>query len=132
MPYNPKSLKNLKRGNYTGRPKLLCNVIKEIPPDARERIYATLHFALKQPNRKAVLEFLKEKEDDLGEYGFVLQRAAAELTGKYGWTAMMDILDRLFGKPHQSTHVTGTVGVGDKPVIIFKSEREDEKEPEGE
>ena len=107
MPYNPKSLQNLRHfgkgncANPAGRPKLLANVIEEMPQDARERIYATLHYALKQPNHKALEKFLSEQQEELGEYGFVLERAAKELLGKKGWTAMMDILDRLFGKPKQ-------------------------------
>lgn len=128
MSFNPKSLANLRQfrkgqsGNPNGRPPLVSTLIGNLPPDARERIYATLHYALKQPNHKALERFLSEQQDELGEYGFVLERASKELLGKYGWTAMMDILDRLFGKPRQAMEHSGSIDLGEKPVIVFGDE----------
>ena len=44
------------------------------------------------------MELLKEEAERLGEYGFVLQVAIETLSSKNGWSALMDIFDRLFGK----------------------------------
>lgn len=128
MAYNPKSLQNLrhfKKGNKAspGRPKLLANVIAEMPADAKERIYATLHYAIKQPNHKALEKFLSEKQEELGEYGFVLERASKELLGKYGWSAMMDIFDRLFGRPNMSIQSDLSLQMTDPPIIVFSKEK---------
>ena len=138
MAYNPKSLQNLKHfkkgncANPAGRPPLLSTVINGIPDDAKKRIYAVLHLALKQPNRKALQAFLSEKEEELGEYGFVLQRCAVDLIGKYGWQAMMDILDRLFGKPRQEAQVDLSIGLTEPPVIVFSKKGTEEEGTEEE
>jgi len=134
MPYNPESLKNLRQfkkgqsGNPKGRPPLLSTVIADLPPDAKPRIWAALHYALKQPNHKALERFLNEQQDELGEYGFVLERASKELLGKYGWSAMMDILDRLFGKPRQEVQADLSLDLDEAPVIVFGTGKEKEKE----
>lgn len=132
MAYNPKSLQNLrhfKKGNSAspGRPPLLSTVIGDLPPDAKKRIWSALHYALKQPNHKALEKFLSEQQDELGEYGFVLERASKELLGKYGWTAMMDILDRLFGKPRQEAQVDLSIGLTEPPVIVFSKQGTEEE-----
>jgi len=132
MPYNPKSLLNLRRpkkgesANPAGRPKTLAGAIKSIPRDAQVRVHEVLHHALALPNVKAAERYLKSEEVQaaLPDYGFLLQIAVRSLMSKQGWLTAMDILDRLFGKPKQTTqtNVLGRIDVGDKPVIMFAAE----------
>lgn len=115
---NENSLKNLKpipKGttlNPNGRPKSVRKALKdvgmskEIPADAKARIYATLHQAIACKDYKEVGTILTKNAEELGEYGLVLQLAAKSLVGKRGWKVLNDILDRLFGKPIQQTDIT--------------------------
>lgn len=93
-------------GNPKGRPPKLANTIQAIPRDAQERIYAVLHYALSLPDVKAAQEYFENV--NVGEYGYVLQIALRSMAGKTGWLTVCDIMDRLFGKPRQTTemHIT--------------------------
>lgn len=82
-----------------GRKKKLCNVIAEIPPNAQELVYARLWQAVKCRNKKEAIALLEEDAEELGEYGFVAQIAIETLASKNGWSALMDIFDRVIGKP---------------------------------
>ena len=127
MAFNPKSLQNLRQfqkgqsGNPNGRPPYIINRIREIPPGARDRVYEALNHIIMLPNVKAVKTYLEDPvvEESLGEYGFVLQLAAKQLLSKRGWLALNDSLDRLFGKPKQTTQLSGGGTVGEKPMIEF-------------
>lgn len=90
------SSQNQPRNN--GRKKKLCNAIEEIPANAQMLVYGRLWQALKCNSKKEAMELLKEETEGLGEYGFVLQVAIETLSSKNGWSALMDIFDRLFGK----------------------------------
>lgn len=81
-----------------GRKKKFCNAIEEIPTNAQMLVYGRLWQALKCNSKKEAMELLKEEAEGLGEYGFVLQVAIETLSSKNGWSALMDIFDRLFGK----------------------------------
>ena len=127
MPYNPKSLLNLRHikkgqsGNPAGRPPTLAGMVKSIPKDAQVRVHEVLHHALALPNVRAAEQYLKsdEVQAGLGEYGFLLQIAVRSLMGKAGWLTAVDILDRLFGRPKQA--ITGDLNVDfeEPPVIVF-------------
>ncbi len=108
--YNTKSLKNLDKGvrfsarnqpANNGRKKKLSNMVKSIPEDAQTKIYETLYAAIRQPNREAAQLIIEEGQDELGEYGLILQIAARNLIGKNDMATLNDILDRIFGKPKQ-------------------------------
>lgn len=137
MAYNKKSLENLRQfkkgesGNKKGRPKSMANQIEAIPKDAQRKVYEVLHHALALPNKKEAQKYLvsQEVEDALGEYGFLLQVALLALIGKQGWLTACDILDRLFGKPKQTTTLSGNLSLGEKPTIAFG---ESSGEPESE
>jgi len=135
MPYNPKSLLNLKHikkgtsGNPAGRPKSCARQIKSIPKDAREKVLEVLHHALALPNVKAAKEYLEsdETQESLGEYGFMLQIAVKSLMSKSGWMTVCDILDRLFGTPRQSVQADLNLDMDEPPVIVFKSGKEEKE-----
>jgi hypothetical protein len=105
-------------GNPNGRPPLLCNVLKNLPADAQEKEYSALWTAMSQPDVKSAKEFLEKSAEELPECGFALQVAVKALMGNRGWLALMDIYDRLFGKPRQTTEIDGTFNITPPPIII--------------
>lgn len=82
-----------------GRKKKLCNVINDIPDDAQRLVYARLWQAVQCRNKNEAISLLEKEAEELGEYGFVVQIAIEALVSKNGWTALMDIFDRVIGKP---------------------------------
>ena len=98
--------------NPNGRPKRLGNAIKGLPKDMQEKVYGVLAFALTLPDEKSAKAYLDHQSGELGKYGFVLQIAIRQLCKDgWGWNAMMDILDRLYGKPRISAEVAHTGGI---------------------
>ena len=128
---NPKAAENLRpckpgeTHNPNGRPKKLVNVIKKIPKDMQEKVYDVLAFALTLPDETSAKKYLESRQGELGQYGFVLQIAIKQLLKEgWGWSALMDIMDRLYGKPKMSADITAT---GDGLTIIVKSQEEKDK-----
>lgn len=110
-----KNLKPCKPGethNPNGRPKKLANAIKSIPKDMQEKVYAVLAYALTLPDESTAKAYLQMQQGELGKYGFVLQIAIRQLTKEgWGFGAMMDIMDRLYGKPRISAEVSHSGGI---------------------
>lgn len=126
---NEKNLKPVKKGekgrNPNGRPKKLVNAIKGLPPNMMEEIYGILGFALTIQSEEEAKAYLTAKGKELGRYGFVMQIAIRQLSNKnYGWGAVNDILDRLYGKPRMSAEVKHT---GDNLTIVVNNEAEKER-----
>ena len=128
---NPKAAENLRpckpgeTHNPNGRPKKLVNVIKKIPKDMQEKVYDVLAFALTLPDESSAKKYLENQQGELGQYGFVLQIAIKQLLKEgWGWNALMDIMDRLYGKPKMSADITAT---GDGLTIVVKSQEEKDK-----
>ena len=128
---NPKAAENLRpckpgeTHNPNGRPKKLVNVIKKIPKDMQEKVYDVLAFALTLPDETSAKKYLESQQGELGQYGFVLQIAIKQLLKEgWGWSALMDIMDRLYGKPKMSADITAT---GDGLTIVVKSQDEKDK-----
>ena len=128
---NPKAAENLRpckpgeTHNPNGRPKKLVNVIKKIPKDMQEKVYDVLAFALTLPDETSAKKYLESQQGELGQYGFVLQIAIKQLLKEgWGWSALMDIMDRLYGKPKMSADITAT---GDGLTIVVKSQEEKDK-----
>ena len=98
--------------NPNGRPKKLVNAIKSLPHDMQEKIYGVLGYALTLPDEMTAKTYLQQQSGELGKYGFVMQIAIKQLC-KDGWGfgAMMEILDRLYGKPRISAEVAHTGGI---------------------
>lgn len=95
-----------KKGEVTnphGRPPLIMNVLEDMPKDAQLKIYNVLWAAIKTRDVKEATEILNKGAEELPECGFALQICIRALMGKQGFLALMDICDRLFGKPRQST-----------------------------
>lgn len=98
--------------NPNGRPKKLVNAIKGLPKNMQVKVYGVLAFALTLPDEKTAKAYLEQQSGELGKYGFVLQIAIRQLCKEgWGWGAMMDILDRLYGKPRISAEVAHTGGI---------------------
>ena len=98
--------------NPNGRPKKLVNAIKGVPKDMREKVYGVLAYALTLPDENTAKEYLKKQDGDLGKYGFLMQIAIKQLTRDiYGFYAVNDILDRLYGKPRISAEVQHSGGI---------------------
>ena len=128
---NPRAAENLRpckpgeTHNPNGRPKKLVNVIKKIPKDMQEKVYDVLAFALTLPDETSAKKYLESRQGELGQYGFVLQIAIKQLLKVgWGWSALMDIMDRLYGKPKMSADITAT---GDGLTIVVKSQEEKDK-----
>lgn len=110
-------------GNPNGRPPLLCNALKNLPADAKEKVHDVLWTAISQKDIKTASAYLQKTADELPECGFILQLAIKTLAGPKGWFALMDICDRLFGKPRQIAEIEGNFNLTPPPIII---EGEDE------
>ena len=112
---HPENLKPCRPGethNPNGRPKKLVNAIKGLPGDIQEKVYGVLAFALTLPDIASAKKYLECQKGELGEYGFVLQVAIKQMTKDgWGWSAVMDIMDRLYGKPRISAEVAHTGGI---------------------
>ena len=128
---NPRAAENLRpckpgeTHNPNGRPKKLVNVIKKIPKDMQEKVYDVLAFALTLPDETSAKKYLESQQGELGPYGFVLQIAIKQLLKEgWGWSALMDIMDRLYGKPKMSADITAT---GDGLTIVVKNQEEKDK-----
>ena len=128
---NPRAAENLRpckpgeTHNPNGRPKKLVNVIKKIPKDMQEKVYDVLAFALTLPDESSAKKYLESQQGELGQYGFVLQIAIKQLLKEgWGWSALMDIMDRIYGKPKMSADITAT---GDGLTIFVKSQEEKDK-----
>ena len=125
---NEQNLKPCRKGethNPNGRPKKLVNVIKKIPKDMQEKVYSVLAFALTLPDERSAKKYLESQQGELGQYGFVLQIAIKQLLKDgWGWSALMDIMDRLYGKPKMSADINAK---GDGLTIVVKSQAEKDK-----
>ena len=125
---NEQNLKPCRKGethNPNGRPKKLANVIKKIPKDMQVKVYSVLAFALTLPDMQSARKYLESEQGELGQYGFVLQIAIKQLLKNgWGWSALMDIMDRLYGKPKMSADITAT---GDGLTIVVKNQEEKDK-----
>lgn len=104
--------------NPAGRPPLLRNALKNIPADAREKVHDALWTAISQPDVKSASAYLQKTAEELPECGFILQLAVKTLAGSKGWFALMDICDRLFGKPRQIAEIEGNFNLTPPPIII--------------
>lgn len=109
-------------GNPAGRPPLLCNVLKKMSPEAQEQAMSVLWTAISQKDVRSAKRFLEMSAEELPECGFTLQVAVKELMSNKGWYALMDIYDRLWGKPRQTTEIDGTFNITPPPIIIEKGE----------
>ena len=114
--------------NPNGKPKRLISHLKGLPKDMQEKVVGILAYALTLPDKAAAKQYLECQEGELGKYGFVLQIALSQLTKDgWGWAALMDIMDRLFGKPRQTAEVTHSGGI----TLIVNTDKETKELIEG-
>lgn len=107
-----------------GGPVKLSSQIAAIPADAQKRMYAILHKATTFNSKDEAIKYFKE-EKDKGEYGFILELAINALYGKNGWQVLMDIMDRLFGKPRQINENYNDNTERNKATVIFVKDDEE-------
>ena len=110
-----------------GGPVKLSSQIRNIPKDAQQRMYAILYQATTFNNKTEALNYLKA-EQEKGEYGFILELAIASLAGRNGWQVLMDIMDRLFGKPKQVTENYNENNDNTQALVIFSNKDGDSSE----
>lgn len=91
-----------------GRPRKVGSAIRGVPKDAQLLIYEQLHRALECSTKAEAIDRLKSHTTE--RYGFVFELAVYHLNGKNGWQTFSDILDRLFGKPRQTSEVSLNTG----------------------
>lgn len=96
--------------------------MKRLPRNLQNKVMDVLWTAISMPNARQAAAYLKEKEDELPECGFMFEILVKGLMGKNGSMVLMDILDRLIGKPKQIQELTGSLNLTDKPRIEFGDE----------
>lgn len=95
--------------------------LKSIPADARDKVFAALYHALTLPDQKTAAEYLNKTAEELPEFGYLIQVYAKGMMGKSAGFYTSDILDRLFGKPKQTTEMNIGGQKGNDLQIIVKS-----------
>ena len=108
-------------GNPAGRPPYR-SLMKRIPKNAREKAYEVIWTALSMPDAKTAAQYLKDKEAELPECGFMFQVLVRGLMGKDGAWLMDALLSRLFGKPRQEAEVKHTGNAAGVQVVVNSSE----------
>lgn len=127
MANNPHVIDNLipfkpgQSGNPKGRPPSFRTVFKKMPRAAQEKALAVLWAALSMASYAEAEAYLKDKQKELPECGFMFQVALRGLMGKDGAWVMGSILDRLFGRPRQQAEVKHT-GSGGVNVVVSNPE----------
>ena len=115
-------------GNPKGRPKSVKGMLKDLPPDALEKVCQVLWTAIAMPNQKEAKKYLEDEAKGMPkELGFALQICIKELNGRNGFNALMAIINRIFGAPRQVAEVEHK---GEGWNIIVRSD-EDRKMVEG-
>ncbi len=105
-----------------GRPPLPSNAIKKLPKEAREQVYAVLWTAISMHNVKEAQSYIEDQAKALPECGMALQVCLRALLGKNGFLALMDICDRLFGRPQQAHQVDVDANVSGVTINVASKE----------
>lgn len=123
---HPNSLANLKKrvniqdqpnANH-GRYPTMANIFKSIPEDAQEKVCVVLWTAISMRTVKEASEYLSKEAEGLPECGVIFQVALKGLLSKNGFRVLMDILDRLFGKPKSNAEVSLNGSVQGLTVMV--------------
>ena len=128
MPNNPNAVDNLRpckpgeTHNPNGRPPSFRTMFKKLPKDAQAKAANVLWTALQMPSYAEAAKYLKEKETELPECGFMFQVVVRGLMGKDGAWVLGSILDRLFGRPRQQAEVKHTGNAGGVNVVVANAE----------
>lgn len=112
-------------GNPAGPRPSFRTFFKKLPKDAQAKAAEALWAALAMPNYEEAAKFLKEKEAELPECGFMFQVALRGLMGKDGAWVLGSLLDRLFGKPRQQAEVKHTGNAAGVQVVVQSGDAAD-------
>ena len=121
-PNHNANLKPAQKGevrNPNGRPPKAINIVKKMPKSAQADTYAVLFAATQFNTIGEAIEYLS-KESATKKYGIVLELAIRELSGKNGWQALNDILDRLYGKAKQVEQTNVSIKDGNAITIRYR------------
>lgn len=97
-------------------------MFKKLPKDAQAKAADVLWTALQMNSATEAAKFMKEKEVELPECGFMFQVVIRGLMGKDGAWVLGSILDRLFGRPRQQAEVKHTGNAGGVNVVVANAE----------
>lgn len=111
-----------KSGNPAGKPPSFRSMMKKLPKDAQAKAMDVLWTALQMQNYDKAAKYLKDKEAELPECGFMFQVVLRGLMGKDGAWVLGSILDRLFGRPRQQAEVKHTGNTGGVQVVVQSPE----------
>ena len=92
-------------------------MMKKLPKDAQAKAMDVIWTALSMSNGTQAISYLKDKEAELPECGFMFQVVIRGLMGKDGAWVLGSILDRLFGRPRQQAEIKHTGSAGVKVVV---------------
>lgn len=109
-------------GNPAGPRPSFRTLFKKLPKDAQAKAAEVLWAALSMPNYDEAAKYLKDKEKELPECGFMFQVVIRGLMGKDGAWVLGSLLDRLFGKPRQQAEVKHTGNTGGVQVVVSNPE----------
>lgn len=105
-----------------GRPPRPSTVLKNLPKDARDQVYNVLWTAISLNNIEEAKSYIEDQAKELPACGMVLQVCLRALLSKNGFLALMDICDRLFGKPYQAHKVDMDANVQGVTVNVTNPE----------
>lgn len=108
-------------GNPAGKPPSFRTLMKRLPKDAQAKAMDVLWTALNMQNFDQASKYLKDKEAELPECGFMFQVVLRGLMGKDGAWVLGSVLDRLFGRPRQQAEVKHTGNAGGINVVVNDS-----------
>ena len=90
-----------------GRPKIMKNIIKEIPENAQEEIASTMFRAIACKNTKEAITTINRVESEGTKYGLIYEEVIKAIK-KEGLHAIIAVLEWIYGK-NINNRITGDI-----------------------